>query len=164
MVQEKLKKELIAVLENELSAHRQILALLGEEKDQIVKDPVALNEITKKKDVLVENIRKLEETRQRLIMSLSGILGVSVKDITLVLLSRVWSEPRLVSLRKELKAVLEEIKSKQQINSALIQHALASINNYVNLLANNPKDMLYGPKGDIKDSKSAYYRHLNRKI
>lgn len=164
MVQEKLKKELIEVLENELALHHAILSLLDEEKDNIVKAPEGLNEIVKKKDGLIEKIHKAEEIRQRLIVTIAVILTVRVKEVTLAFLAKAWSEPRLLFLRKELKAVLDEIKSKQKINSALVQHGLAFINNYVNLLANNPKDAVYDTKGNIKESKGSYYRYLNQKI
>ncbi len=164
MVQEKLKKELIEALERELVLHKQVLSLLDEEKDNIVKGPVGLNETVKKKDAIIENIHKAEEIRQRLVVKIAGVLSVSVKDVTLAFLAKAWSEPKLMTLRKELKVVLEEIKNKQKINNALVQHGLAFIDTYVNLLANNPKDAVYDTKGNIKDSKSSYYRYLNQKI
>jgi len=164
MVQEKLKNELIGVLENELTLHKEMLSLLGEEKEHIIKDPKALNEVTKKKNAILEEIHKREDLRQRLIMNVAGVLNMSAKDVTLTLLAKVWSEPRLVQLRKELKSVLENIKAKQQLNNALIQQGLGIINSYVNAMSNNPKDSVYDKKGNLKESKGGFYRYLNQKI
>ncbi len=164
MVQEKIKKELIVVLENELLLHKQMLSLLEEEKDNISKDPGTLNKTIKKKEALIEDIRRREDLRQQLVMNIAGILNMNAKDVTLSMLAKIWSEPRFIQLRKELKVVLEMIKSKQQINSALIQHGLGFINNYVNALASNPDDAVYDTKGHLKESKGNFYRHLNRKI
>jgi flagellar biosynthesis/type III secretory pathway chaperone len=164
MVQEKLRNELIGVLENELALHKEMLSLLSEEKEHIIKDPKALNEITKKKDAILEQVHKREDLRQRLIMNVAGVLNMSAKDVTLVFLAKVWSEPKLVELRKELKSVLQDIKTKQQLNSALIQQGLGIINSYVNAMSNNPKDSVYDKKGNLKESKGSFYRYLNQKI
>lgn|GEM_PF-2715859 len=147
------KNQLVQLLDDELVLHKAMIPLLDEEKSSLfLKKPDSLLAVLKKKQSLVDKIKEKEHQRQALVISLSLRLKVPQERITVSFLADYWREPALLTLKRTLVRVLEEIQTAQQLNSTLLRNAHNLIREAVAMMyAEQQQDPVYGPKGTFND-------------
>ena len=158
------QETLRGILERLLLLHNNMLPLLEEERVALVKNkPKDLVAVLRKKEVLVEAIKKEDHQRHTLVVSLSHALGIPSESITLSFLAERWQDLWFIRLKDTFSQVLDEIRKRQESNNVLIQTCQEIINQCINLLYSSPSDSSYDPQGNII-STDPLRGHLDKKI
>ena len=127
----RLYKNLSNILEQKLFLYKEFIGLLQKEWDVIVDYSLDdLQNVIKKKEVLILKMQMLEESRAKVTGSIAEILGVPSDQLTvseLVRLRKDPSNPKLTALRKQLIGQIEVVKKLIEKNQTLINHSSLSL-------------------------------------
>lgn len=155
--------ELINVLEGELEIYNQLIPIVREKSQVIVKnDTETLQEITAKEQAAIDQITGLENKRVRVMKDISIVLGKKDESLNLSdlikLLGQQEKEQRALSLLhdrfKETVNTLVEINNR---NKSLIQQSLEMIEFNMNFLQStrmSPGNNTYTKSASQYDEKS----------
>ena len=120
--------ELVAILDQEIELHKELLSLLHRDRELIIE--LCTEEIfenNKKKETVVLKTKMLEESRLLLINKLSQHYVVSSSDLTLSKVVSLVEEPyrsRLATCRSTLLALIKSISDVNQSNSLIVKDSL----------------------------------------
>lgn len=132
--------ELIDVLEKEQEIYNQLLPVVREKTQVIVKnDTAALQEITAREQAAIDQITSLEKKRTRIMEDIKVVLGKEDKNLNLStligLLNNQQKEKRILSeLHDKLKETVNILVEINNRNKILIQQSLEMIEFNVNFL------------------------------
>jgi flagellar biosynthesis/type III secretory pathway chaperone len=156
-------EELIEVLENELDVYNQLIPVVREKTQVIVKnDTIALQEITAQEQSAIDQITALENKRIRVMNDIKTVLGTEDKDLklsTLIgLLKDEQKEKRILSeLHDKLKETINILVEINNRNKNLIQQSLELIEFNLNFLQStrmSPGNNTYTKSASQYDEKS----------
>ncbi|WP_378950672.1 flagellar protein FlgN [Pelosinus sp. sgz500959] len=142
---------LLAVLSQMLSIYQAILTL-SQQKNRILvaAKPQELETVTKSEEVLILQVGKLEEIREKLVKELMVLYGMRDGRASLDELTNV-AQPAIIEkleiFKKEFSKVMAEIGSLNKLNTELIKQALGFINYNINLLSQTAVGPTYAAKG-----------------
>ena len=132
-------EELIGTLQQQKNHYEELL-ILTEEKSKVVKENniIVLQQITSAETIIVGKNQKLDTKREGIVKNIGIVLNYSPEDLTLTkiveLISDAGEKEQILTLRDELKEILEALKVKNSENQALIETSLDHIEFTVNLL------------------------------
>ncbi len=135
-----LMDELIDILDKEQGVYNQLIPVVREKSQVIVKnDTVVLQEITAKEQEAIDQITALENKRIRVMEDISTVLGKEDKNLklsTLIgLLDTKQKEKRVLSeLHDKLKETVNILVELNNRNTVLIQQSLEMIEFNMNFL------------------------------
>ncbi len=134
----KLGLELKVVLEQEASLLENLLEIMQDEREFLVRfQPKALEEQTKRKELLVLQHSYLDQGRQDLTARLAKELGFEESDPPLSALCEVIDGElgkKLEKVHVTLKALIESIQELNEINQRLIEFSIRSVKGSVAFL------------------------------
>ncbi|RMG04208.1 MAG: flagellar protein FlgN [Nitrospirae bacterium] len=117
--------QLVGILEEEVSGYAELLDLLRKEKEAIISfNPVAIEEMAKRKDALLLKLRILDEERRRL---LDERFKNSHEEPDLMTLYRETKDDRLPDLRGRLRSLLEGVQELNELNRIMIDRATVHV-------------------------------------
>jgi flagellar biosynthesis/type III secretory pathway chaperone len=123
-----LLSELVAILDQEIELHKELLSLVHRDRELIIElCPEEIFENNKKKETVVLKIKMLEESRLLLLDRLSPHYGVSSPKLTLSKVASLAEEPyrsRLDACRSTLLALIKSIRDVNQSNSLIVKDSL----------------------------------------
>lgn len=127
----RLYKKMANILEQKLFLYKEFIGLLQREWDVVTEYSLeGLQEVIKKKEVLILKMQVLEESRAETIRSLSEMLGVPPEKLTVNEMVRLRKDPsnlKLRELRKRLMDQIEVIKGLNDKNRGLVNHSSLSL-------------------------------------
>lgn len=146
--------KLTNVLTELLSIYKAIL-ILSQEKRKILIAAKAreLEQITIKEEMLILQVGRLENLRQKVIAELGALYGLTADDSTLSSLKEVAEEHtarQLDTLAEQFEKVLGELVPMNKLNTNLIRQALVLVNYNINILAQSTSSPTYAPEGQSK--------------
>ena len=144
-------KKVIEILKKELEIYQEMLKISEEKTDIIVKDKVdELEEMTAKEENFVKQFIELEKERIQLVKSFATEHGLGEKVVKIPELCEYVPEDKdeLMSLRKDILAIVEKIKNKTELNAKLLKNSLEYINFSVGLATgSSTSNGIYGQSG-----------------
>ena len=148
-------EELVAVLDKILGIYTALLTL-SQQKKQILVAAKAhdLAKIIKQEEILVVQLGKLENLRQRIVGELMVHHGITEGDFSLTELQKIVTPTiglELKSFGEKINIIMEEIVPLNKLNSELIQQALGFINYNINILSQTVVGPTYAAKGQANE-------------
>ena len=149
--------ELVAILNQEIELHKELLSLLHRDREIIIDlRTEEIFENIKKKETCVLKIKILEESRLSLINKLSHQYAVPVHELTLSKVLTLVGEPyrsHLVTSRSTLLALIKSINDVNHSNSLIIRDSLHYFEHSLHFLHHTSSGSpTYLGSGKIKDS------------
>jgi len=154
--------ELLDILDREIKIYEELLKLSKDKTDFIVNGKVTeLDSITKLEQTLVLNMGKFEDMREETVSALAKDIGINEANTTISELSKYIDKDqaqRLKEHKSKLLNIIGEIKTKNDLNSKLIQNSIDYINFSVNVLSSTSSgDNNYGNTGNTNEGKKKTY-------
>lgn len=144
-------EELLAVLSQMLSIYQAILTLSQQKKRILVAaKSQELETVTKREEVLILQVGKLEERRENLVRQLMVLHGMELRKNSLEELGKIAAPiivEKLELFRQEFGKVMKDIGALNKLNTDLIKQALGFINYNINLLSQTAVGPTYAAKG-----------------
>lgn len=109
-----------------------------------------LEAITKQEEVLILQVSKVEKVRETVVQEITTANNAGGKQLTLSQIKQLASvdaSGRFEQVTENLKTVVNEIASLNEINTRLLQQAINFINFNINMLAQHAADPTYAPQG-----------------
>jgi len=120
--------EMADILSRNIELYEQMAEQLEKERHDFVSHSVEnLNKNLKRKETIVLKLTALEDTRQRVIRAVAKVLEVDKKELTLVKLIELATDPlkeQLANLRQKLKVVIEKTNELNYFNRGLIERLM----------------------------------------
>jgi flagellar biosynthesis/type III secretory pathway chaperone len=153
MINEVWTDNLIKVLEYEHKLFGQLLEIADKKTGVVVKGEIeTLQELVGKEQKLVNELGKLSEARDKIVGQISKGLGKKPEELILTDLAAVLPAEqanRFSAIRDKLKAVVDKLQSKNDLNQRLLKNALDYVDFTLNLLTQpGPQSAQYGRKGN----------------
>jgi flagellar biosynthesis/type III secretory pathway chaperone len=130
--------ELVRLLEEELSLHKELLANVASERDILRRFAVReLDENSKSKETLILKIRLMEEARRNVSAQLARSLNEE-EDLSLSRIADSAPQPwknRLQELQTELVDVMGQIQSLNSRNHSMASYATGTMTHLLSLFA-----------------------------
>lgn len=150
--------ELIKILGLETELYSEILNVTKNKTNTIVEGKVAeLENMVKLEQSLLLKMGKLESLREQAIDKISVQIGVKPSELTLSQLFKHLDDGDVQALKKhqdKISAIVNEVRSSNDLNSKLIKNSLDYINFSINLLTEiNSVNNSYGFDGNSSNSK-----------
>ena len=154
-------EELITVLRQEEKAYQELLPIVENKTQVIIKnDLTALQEITAKEQLTIELVTSLEHKRDEVIVNMGVVLSRNPKTLTLKkLIGLLEKQPKeqkeLSELHDSLTVLLKRLSELNSRNQALIEQSLEMIEFNMNLLQStrmSPGSGSYSKNAYEKDS------------
>ena len=153
-----LLEELIGVLEDQSDLHQSLISVLLDEKAAIVGSKlIELYKANKEKEALILKIKKLEDKRFDLVLTLANLLDAERDDLNLEKLSNITNEPyssRLNHCRKKTKLSISKVKELNDGNKMLLTNSIKFIRGSLTLFNNlmtSRSNAVYYPSGRIEN-------------
>ncbi len=130
-----LMDELIATLNDELNIYRELIPMADFKSGIIISNNVSeLEKMTEKEQLTTETLGRLEKKRERIMADMRTVLGkrnsaLKLDELITLMAKQPEAQKQLISIRKELKTVLEKLKVLNDRNQKLITESL-SISEY----------------------------------
>lgn len=129
---------LIEILSRELKCYTELLQLLAEEKELISSDkPGKLEELVKRGETIVLELRALGEARQLLMRKIAQMKGLASPQPTLTQLLNLLDEPYSSTLSnyiERIKSLLSEIEELNVGNSYLTSKMVEFVDGVLRML------------------------------
>jgi len=153
-----LLSELIAILNQEIELHKELLSFLQKDRELLVDLCVeGIFESNKKKETCTLKIKMLEESRSLLVDRLSQHFAIPPQELTLSKIVSLVEEPyrsALDTARSTLTSLIKSIKEVNQGNSLIIKDSLHYFNRSLDFLyCASSASPTYVDNGKIKDPK-----------
>ena len=148
--------EILQTLQKMIGFHRQLLDLMRSERDVLIQaDIQAIQTVTQNKQSILENIRRLEIDRQKLIAELASIWKKPARDLSLAnIIHLIQGEnlklaDQLRSASTALTVLIQRISEQNQSNATLVEQSLHHISEMKkNVLGEAvPHTDVYNPQG-----------------
>lgn len=153
-----LLSELIAILDEEIELHKELLSFLHKDRELLV--DLCVEEIfenNKKKETCTLKIKMLEESRSLLVDRLSQHYVIPSRELTLSKIVSLVENPYrsiLDAARSTLTSLIKSIKEVNQGNSLIIKDSLYYFKRSLDFLhCASSASPTYVDNGKIKDSK-----------
>lgn len=152
------KDELVEILKAELESLKNIKKLSYEKTDVIIKNQVEeLDKITKKEVELINQMASLEQAR----LNLLNTWGVDKNTTLSQIIDRIPDgKEDLIELADEIKANMEEIQARNNMNNELIRDNLEWIEFNINMITQAAVPATYDKKKDGKMGQSLFDRKV----
>lgn len=152
-------ENLFLVLDDILNLYHAILTLSKRKKDILIAaNAPELEKITKQEELLILQIGKLDEARNRIIAELFQTLEVTEEPFSLSRL-KALAEPegakKLEAFQGQLEKLNGELLPLNQLNTELLQQALSFINYNINILSQSTVGPTYAGKGKTEQTAPA---------
>ncbi len=152
-----LSNQLIEIIEKESAIYQEVLELAREKKQIIIDGKIQeLEVITKREQVLVGSLIKLENLRSSTVEEIVGELGIrSIDNVTeLVGYLDETTQRHLLNLKSKLSETVDLLSDENSLNNKLIEQSLDMIEFNMNLITGfNSEGTSYGSDADEKDVK-----------
>jgi len=148
-------EELLAVLNKMLNVYQAILNL-SQEKHQILVAAKSseLEKVTKQEEILILQVGKLEDLREKLVSELMVVHGITDGEFSLAELREI-AKPDVVEklevFSKKIGIIMSEMVPLNKLNTDLIKQALGFINYNMNLLSQTAVGPTYAAKGQTNE-------------
>ena len=133
---ERAMERMIEILKKELEIYQEMLKISENKTDIIVKDKVdELQEMTEREESFVKQFIELEKERIQIVKDFAAEKGLGEQILKVAELSEYFPDKKeeLMNLRKEILAVIEKTKVKNELNGKLLKNSLEYINFSVGL-------------------------------
>lgn len=144
-------EELLVILNQILDVYQIILMLSEQKKEIMVATKIEeLEKVTKREELIIPQIRKLENQRGKIISELMADHGITEGRVSLKELYKVATPDIIEQLEvfsKKITIIMEKIVPLNKLNTQLIQQALGFIDYNINLLSQTVADTTYAAKG-----------------
>lgn len=144
-------ERLLAILAELLELYQDLLKLSREKREILISGKAqALEAITKKEELLILQIGKLDHMRAAVAQEAGAAVGLTGDQVTLASLQEKAPAPIAERLRKldaDFAATTGELVPLNQVNTQLIQQALNYVNYNINILAQTTTGPTYAPQG-----------------
>lgn len=144
-------ERMIEILKKELEIYQEMLKISENKTDIIVKDKVdELQEMTNCEEEFVKQFISLEKERIQIVKNFAAEKGLGEQILKVSEISEYFPDMKeeLMSLRKEILAVIEKVKVKNDLNAKLLKNSLEYINFSVGLATGTSAgNGLYGQSG-----------------
>ena len=144
---------LIAILEQEIALHEELLNKKREERPCLATGAVTeLQKITGQLSALVERIRELEDRRREEMAHWAEFLGNSSSKITLRMIAHRLSPDkaeRLIQVGDRLKALVIAVRDENNMNEMLLRRSLRLVNEEIRILTGEEDNVAYTSGGMV---------------
>ena len=141
-----------------LETYQQVLDLSRHKRDILVTVKTQeLDAITKKEELLIIKLGKMEQERQAALAAIASANGVNKEDLTIKKLAKMAEKPtsgQLAAMGEEFTQITEELASLNKLNTRLIQQSLDFVNYNLNILTQNCAGNTYQHKGQAGESQA----------
>lgn len=131
--------KLLEILSRELRCYGELAELLSEERDLLSSDdPKKLEELVKRQETIVLELRALEEAKLPLMRKIAGMKGLSSARPTLSQLADLLEEPYgsiISGYVERIRSLLSEIEELNAGNSYLTSKALEFVDGALRMLS-----------------------------
>ena len=143
---------LIKVLDYENRLYGQLFTIAESKTDRIINNEIEdLQAAVGKEQRLFSELNKLRDAREQIIGQISFKIGKASSEVTVSDIIKELPEnqaKRLSDVRDKLKATVDKLKVKNDLNQKLLQNALDYVDFSLNLLTEPaPQTPQYGRKG-----------------
>ncbi|HWQ61266.1 MAG TPA: flagellar protein FlgN [Negativicutes bacterium] len=143
--------KLVALLAEMAALYQAILELSRQKRDILIAvKPQDLEAVTKREELLILQVGKLEAARVKLMQQLVAASGVSADGLTLTDVKRLAGPAIAEELDKvaaDFDRIMLELAPVNKLNAELIQRALGFINYNINILTQSTTGPTYAPQG-----------------
>ncbi len=151
-------KELTDILNKENDIYDTFLKLSNNKTDLIVGGNVSeLENIVRIEQSLIIKIAKLEDQREKIVESLSSVLGKKPEEITISELASCLGQKEAIELKACQDKILKSInglKTNNELNSKLIKNSLEYIDFSINMMTTvGTVTNSYGSSGNADEAK-----------
>jgi flagellar biosynthesis/type III secretory pathway chaperone len=135
-----LVNDLIQILEEETLCYRNLLELSKEKTDILVAgDTAALQDLTKKEQMVVSKTTRLEKNREQVIDDIALVLNENKNTLTISkLLERLKDSgeesKKLKKVQSEIQNVIEDLKRSNEQNRVLLNQSMEMIDFTINAI------------------------------
>lgn len=143
--------DLLKVLREMLRIYQAILTL-SQQKKQILIAAKAheLETVTKQEEILIVQVGKLEDLREKLVAEMLAAYGIKDGEVSFAELKKI-AKPEIVEQLERFTEEFGDIMAKMvplnKLNTELIQQALRMINYNINILSQTVAGPTYAAKG-----------------
>lgn len=167
IVVDKLLEELLVILETLNTLFAELKEVAKAKQPILIKGTIdSLDNLTKKEQILVVQVGKLEERRYQIQQALANHFSVSTEELNVsFLMSKLTdNKEKFEATFKNLNKLMGEIKEINDSNSQLIQQTLDYIDYSMNLITSYEEKPTYpeGGSNSVKDNN--YARIFDKKI
>ncbi len=133
-------EDLVGILEQEYEVYQQLLPIAMEKTQVIVRNDInALQEITAKEQLLVDQINSMEHKRDEVMTNIKTVLGKKAANLNLTsliqLMDKQPKEQKALSvIRDNLKETVQRLTEINDRNKSLIQQSLEMIEFNMNFI------------------------------
>lgn len=165
---DKILEELYIILENLNSVFKELTELAKEKQPILIKGTIeSLDELTKKEQILIVQVGRLEERRYKIQQALANHFSISVDDLNISFLSNNLSgndKKKFEEIFESLNNHVREVKELNDSNAQLIQQSLDFIDYSINIITSNDEKPTYPDKGVSPNRDSNFARIFDQKI
>lgn len=144
-------EKLIALLTEMVDLYRVILQLSRQKSEALIAAKTQdIEAITKKEELLILRVGKLEAARGKLMQQIAARHGFDVEGLTLSKMQELTDPDIAEQLGKfaaDFDSIMNELAPVNQLNTELIEQALSYVNYNINLLTHNAAAPTYAPQG-----------------
>lgn len=144
-------EKLTALLAEILEVYQEILTLSRQKKDILIAGQVReLEEITKQEEKLILRVGKLEKERRQVMDDIRQANGLQEEQLNLVQVKDLMdaaAAEKLEAMSNELRTLMRELQSMNELNTKLLQRAIAFVDFNINVLAQHSVGPVYAPQG-----------------
>ncbi len=153
-----LLRELNDLIESEIVLYNKFIDLLNQQWDCISNYSLdSLNEIIAKKEIMVQQIQKLEKKRSALMDKIARLKGVPEKGLTLKKIIQTTVNPVRVKLGKARETLLSQITTINKLHEdikALMDHSSLSLKKSLAFVHSKSEEAIspYHPNGKLGEA------------
>lgn len=148
--------KLFLVLDDILKLYGEMLEISkGKKAVLVAANTVELEKMTKQEELLILQIGKLDEARQRILSVLFQQLGVNGQNLSLSELKELATPETALKLEKfqqQLNQMQKELVPLNKLNTELIRQALGFVNYNINILSQSAVGPTYAVKGHTEQA------------
>ena len=143
-------EQLLKELAELIKIHEALLKLSRQKQAILVAGAVAeLEVLTKQAELLIREAGVVEAAKTETVAKLSTSLKLNEQSPSLMKL-RQHADPataeKIEAIEIKLNAILQEVKTVNELNTKLLQNALNFVNYNINLLTQTPAELTYAPQ------------------
>ena len=147
-------ERIIEILRTQLALYRELLESSRQKKLYLLNNDIeSIRRATTQENRLIGSLQRSEREREKAVSDIAARLRIPLTGLTLAkLTSHINDIPvkrQLDSLRLQLRAGMDELKSVNEENKALIDQSLEYIDYNMNLLRNSVSDPIYAGMEEI---------------
>ena len=164
---ENLKKDMMAVLEEEVDVFRKMHGILIQEQKALTRDDVeGIKSTVEEQKQLGEAVRLIDARRGQIAMAIGEKLGVGEEPMTINRVCEIYDGEegeRMLELRDSLLDLQAEIRHVNRNNAYLIRHAMRYIDKIMFLLkSGDGSNRIYLPSGAADNVSAGMRAAVNR--